>query len=67
MEQMFRLVHSKRNLTLLSELGFAFLNCGQNHITTRCSGKTVQTTSDTTDSDDVQVLGSCKQQEKNIN
>ncbi len=49
-----------RPLTLFTELGLALLDGCQDHVTISSGGKTVEATSDTTDSDDVQILGSCK-------
>lgn len=43
--------------TLLSQFGLALLDCGDNHVTSTSSGKSVQATLDVADSNDAQVLG----------
>jgi hypothetical protein len=42
---------------LLSQLGLTLLDGSDNHVTTTSSGKSVQTTLDVTNSNNVQVLG----------
>ena len=42
---------------LLTKLGLALLDGSEHHVATGCGRKSVQPTTDTTDSDDVKILG----------
>lgn len=44
---------------LLSELWFAFLDCGHHHVTHTSSRKSVQSSLDPLHGDDIQIFGSC--------
>ena len=47
-------------LTLLSELWFAFLDCGHYHVTHTSSRKSIQSSLDPLHRDDIQIFGSYK-------
>ena len=49
---------------LLTKLGLALLDGSEHHVATGCGRKSVQPTTDTTDSDDVKILGAWKNQTK---
>ena len=65
MREIFQLSRDQKEnsislLTLLSELWFAFLDCGHYHVTHTSSRKSIQSSLDPLHRDDIQIFGSYK-------